>query len=105
MPVLVQPEHISASFPFDRRVHAEPSRIGSWLHINHTNRHELAAQLGERVRTTRRELRLDQATTALLAGVSERFLRDLEHGKDTVQLRQVLQVLDALGLALEVVDG
>lgn len=64
-------------------------------------RHELADRIGMAVRTTRRELGLDQATTALLAQVSVRFLRELEHGKDTVQLRQLLAVLDVLGLRLE----
>ncbi len=67
-------------------------------------RHELADRIGMAVRTTRRELGLDQATTALLARVSVRFLRELEHGKDTVQLRQLLAVLDVLGLRLELVS-
>jgi HTH-type transcriptional regulator / antitoxin HipB len=62
-----------------------------------------AATLGREVRRARRELGLDQATTALLAGVSERFLRELEHGKETVQLRQLLTVLDVLGLELRLV--
>lgn len=67
-------------------------------------RHELAGRIGTAVRTRRRELGLDQATTALLARVSVRFLRELEHGKDTVQLRQLLAVLDVLGLRLELVS-
>jgi HTH-type transcriptional regulator / antitoxin HipB len=63
-----------------------------------------AAEVGQQVRRARRELGLDQATTALLAGVSERFLRELEHGKDTVQLRQLLAVIDAVGLELRLAD-
>jgi HTH-type transcriptional regulator / antitoxin HipB len=59
-----------------------------------------ASEIGRQVRRARRELDLDQATTALLAGVSERFLREVEHGKDTVQLRQLVAVLDVLGLEL-----
>lgn len=68
-------------------------------------RHVRADTLAEAVRTARRELGLDQETTARLAGVSVRFLRELEHGKETVQLRHVLAVLDVLGLELRLVTG
>lgn len=33
-----------------------------------------------------------------VAGVSHMFLRDLEHGKETVQFGRVLKVLDELGV-------
>ena len=59
-------------------------------------------QLGATVRATRMQQGFDQLLLADLAGVSDRFLRDLEHGKPTVRLKEVLQVLDALGLALQV---
>lgn len=59
-------------------------------------------ELGEVVRTVRKQQGLDQLLLADLAGVSDRFIRDLEHGKPTVRLREVLQVLDALGLTLQV---
>lgn len=61
-----------------------------------------ATELGAAVRTERKEQQLDQLLLADLAGVSDRFLRDLEHGKPTVRLKEVLQVLDALGLTLQV---
>ncbi|MDQ2748010.1 MAG: type II toxin-antitoxin system Y4mF family antitoxin [Actinomycetota bacterium] len=57
------------------------------------------------VRTRRRQLRLDQAELADLAGVSERFVYALESGKRTVQLDKVLAVLAALGLHLEIHRG
>lgn len=69
------------------------------------DQHVRADTLGWAVRSARHDLRLDQETTARLAGVSVRFLRELEHGKDTVQLRQVLAVLDVLGLALHLVTA
>lgn len=69
-----------------------------------TNRQDRAAEIGAAIRAARRGLGLDQRTTALLAGVSERFLRDLEHGKETVRLSHVLAVLDALGLELRIGD-
>lgn len=59
-------------------------------------------ELGATVRATRNQQGLDQLLLADLAGVSDRFLRDLEHGKPTVRLKEVLQVLDALGLTLQV---
>jgi HTH-type transcriptional regulator / antitoxin HipB len=68
-----------------------------------SERHERAASLGRTVRDARRSHGLDQITVAELAGVSERFLRALEHGKDTVQLRQVLAVCEVLGLELQLV--
>jgi len=58
--------------------------------------------LGATVRAARKQQGLDQLLLADLAGVSDRFVRDLEHGKPTVQLREVLRVLDALGLTLQV---
>lgn len=69
-----------------------------------TDRQDRAAIIGQQVRAARRQLGLDQQTTALLAGVSERFLRDLEHGKATVRLGHVLDVLDVLGLELRIGD-
>ncbi len=59
-------------------------------------------ELGAAVRDARRQQGLDQLLLADLAGVSDRFLRDLEHGKPTVRLKEVLRVLDALGLTLQV---
>lgn len=64
-----------------------------------------ADTVGPAVRSARRDLGLDQETTARLAGVSVRFLRDLEHGKETVQLRHLLAVLDVLGLELRLVTA
>lgn len=61
-----------------------------------------AQDLGATVRAARKQQGLDQLLLADLAGVSDRFVRDLEHGKPTVQLREVLRVLDALGLTLQV---
>ena len=61
--------------------------------------------LAANVRTRRRQLRLDQAELAELAGVSERFVYALESGKRTVQLDKVVAVLSALGLHLEIHRG
>lgn len=59
------------------------------------------AELGLLVRATRKQqkLRVDDAAGA--AGVSHRFVRDVEKGKPTVQFERVLQVLQELGIRLE----
>ena len=43
---------------------------------------------------------LTQPDLALTAGVGVRFIVDLEGGKPTVRLEQVLRVIDALGGSL-----
>lgn len=48
----------------------------------------------------RRELGLRQVDVAELAGVSERFVRLLESGKESVRLDKVEPVLNVLGLRL-----
>jgi HTH-type transcriptional regulator/antitoxin HipB len=55
---------------------------------------------GDKIRQRRRELGLAQQELAELAGVSERFVRALEHDKPSVQLDHVRAVLDVLGLEL-----
>ena len=55
---------------------------------------------GDEIRQRRRELGLAQQELAELAGVSERFVRALEHDKPSVQLDHVRAVLGVLGLEL-----
>jgi len=54
------------------------------------------------VRQRRRELGITQQDLADLAGVSVRFLRELEGGKQSIQLNAFLAVLDALGLEAKI---
>jgi y4mF family transcriptional regulator len=61
-----------------------------------------AQQLGDALRAARKQLGLTQPQLALAAGVGVRFIVDLEAGKATVQLQQVLRVIDALGGELEI---
>lgn len=56
--------------------------------------------LGEDVRARRRQLDLLQVDLAEMSGVSERFVRELEHDKPTLRLDKVVAVLDVLGLDL-----
>ena len=59
------------------------------------------AALGQVVRDTRKASGLRQDQLAGAAGVGLRFVVDLEAGKPTAQLGKTLQVLAALGVALE----
>ena len=54
-------------------------------------------QLGNALRTARKRLELTQPKLALAAGVGVRFIVDLEAGKPTLRLENVLRVIDALG--------
>lgn len=56
--------------------------------------------VGHELRERRVALHLTQAEAGDLAGVSERFVRAVESGKDSVQLDKVLALADALGLEL-----
>ena len=54
-------------------------------------------QLGEALRGARKQFGLTQPQLALAAGVGVRFIVDLEAGKPTLRLENILRVIDALG--------
>jgi y4mF family transcriptional regulator len=60
--------------------------------------------LGAAVRNRRRDLGLTQEEVAGVARTGARFVGELEAGKPTVQLAEMLRVLGALGLDLELND-
>lgn len=66
------------------------------------NRHEERSTIAADLRARRKQLGLTQAELADLAGVSVRFVHDLESGKPTVQLSKVLAVASTLGCELNV---
>lgn len=57
--------------------------------------------IGAFVRAKRKELRLTQLEVAELAKVSDRFLRELEHGKPSAEIGKVIDVMAVLGFDLE----
>ena len=58
-------------------------------------------QLGTAIRTRRKQLKITQKELAMTCGTGLRFIVDLEKGKPTCQVGKTLQVLQALGLAIE----
>lgn len=62
-----------------------------------------STDLGEVVRAARRSQGLLQTDLAGLSGTGNRFVVDLERGKPTLQLQKVLDMLDLLGLEVQVV--
>ncbi len=59
-------------------------------------------EVASTITSRRKALRLTQADAAALAGVSERFVRELESVKRSVRLDKVTDLLTALGLELDV---
>lgn len=59
-------------------------------------------EIGTHVREVRKKRHLTQAELAALAGVSDRFVRDVERGKTSIQVGHLAPVLDVLGLQLDI---
>jgi len=57
-----------------------------------------AANFGEAIRNARTQQQLTQRQLALAVGTGERFIVDLENGKETAQLGKALEVAAALGI-------
>ena len=63
-----------------------------------------AGDYGQAVREARARERLTQRQLALSVGTGERFIVDLENGKETARLGKALQVATAVGLKISVTD-
>ena len=57
--------------------------------------------IGTAIRMRRKDLKITQKELAMTCGTGLRFIVDLEKGKPTCQIGKTLQVLQALGLAIE----
>ncbi|MFZ2656643.1 MAG: type II toxin-antitoxin system Y4mF family antitoxin [Victivallales bacterium] len=57
--------------------------------------------IGEAVRIRRKQLKVTQRELAMTCGTGLRFIIDLEKGKPTCHIGKTLQVLQALGIAIE----
>jgi hypothetical protein len=63
----------------------------------------MSTDIAKFIKERRKQLKLTQPELAERAGVGLRFVRELEHGKQTVQLDKVNQVLALFGSELGVV--
>ena len=59
------------------------------------------ADIGQAIRITRICQDLDQLTAAQLSNAGQSFMSHLENGKETAQIGKVLQVLESLGIGVE----
>lgn len=62
-------------------------------------------QLGSAIRSMRKQLGVTQKELAMTCGTGLRFVIDLEKGKPTCQIGKILQVLQALGLRVDLYDN
>lgn len=58
-------------------------------------------KLGQVVYTVRKKLGVTQRDLALTAGTGLRFIIELEKGKPTCQIGKILQVLQVLGIKID----
>ena len=58
--------------------------------------------IGNAIRARRKSQGLTQADAAALCGVGDRFLSELERGKQTAQVGKVLRIVHGLGLTLQI---
>ena len=60
--------------------------------------------IGAKIRSIRKAQGVSQETLAGLAGTGQRYISELERGKETVRMREMLKVLNALGAGLYIAD-
>ena len=60
--------------------------------------------IGAKIRSIRRAQGVSQETLAGLAGTGQRYISELERGKETARIREMLKVLEALGAGLYIAD-
>ena len=63
-----------------------------------------AAEVGARIREIRKAQGVSQETLAGLAGTGQRYISELERGKATARIGEMLKVLNALGAGLYVLS-
>ncbi|MBD5277759.1 MAG: helix-turn-helix transcriptional regulator [Bacteroides sp.] len=59
-------------------------------------------ELGEMMKTRRKELKIDQRTLALLAGVGLNTVVAVERGEGNPKISTILSLLDTMGLQIKV---
>jgi transcriptional regulator with XRE-family HTH domain len=64
-----------------------------------------AKNFGKALRDIRKQQRLTQRELALSVGSGERFIVDLEGGKENIRLGKAFEVAAALGVKIEIAGG
>jgi y4mF family transcriptional regulator len=82
--------------PFGKKKHSLPIAWEKQMEIT-----DIQA-LGKAIRQQRKAMGLTQLDAAGLCGVGERYLSELERGKESASLGKAMQVMNRLGLKLEV---
>lgn len=62
------------------------------------------AEIGTRIREIRKAQGVSQETLAGLAGTGQRYISELERGKTTARIGEMLRVLNALGAGLYILS-
>ena len=60
--------------------------------------------IGAKIRSIRKAQGVSQETLAGLAGTGQRYISELERGKEKARIREMLKVLEALGAGLYIAD-
>lgn len=68
------------------------------------NRLRDISAIGAKIRAIRKAQGVSQETLSGLAGTGQRYISELERGKETARIREMLKVLDALGVGLYIAD-
>ena len=76
----------------------EKDPIGNFPILPHAIHH--VEQLGSVIKSIRKDQGLTQIDVAGLAGFGNRFVIDLEKGKETIQMQKAMDVIALLGLEL-----
>ena len=63
------------------------------------------SEIGTRVQNIRKGQKVSQETLAGLAGTGARYISELERGKETAHIRELLKLLDALGAGLYIMTA
>lgn len=62
------------------------------------------AELGARIREIRKSQGVSQETLAGLAGTGQRYISELERGKATARIGEMMKILNALGAGVYVLS-
>ena len=62
-------------------------------------------ELAEVITEKRKQSSLSRDHLSLISGVGKTTIFDIEHGKETVQIKNILLILDALNIKVQFVNG